>query len=457
MTVGYEVVSRIEGAPALAMPPRPARPLSTWQIIKTRGTNSLALCDDALFDEMFAERRFLWHRIFVVNDPDGVRRVMVDNFENYHRHARMRKPMVPGLRTGLLINDGAIWRRHREMIGPLFHQRAFQPDVPMLVEWTETLARHLAAAPPGTEFNLGDTLSLLLTIQAGHMFAGDNREVDPMIARMATFPGRPRTSDFWPIPKSLRPRGYLIRAEAQQWYPLIDRLLTERSDPAYVGSKDLIWRLVHAQGRDGDRFDHDELRDETLTLALGMIQTTMRPMLWLWYLLAMHPWAEARLRAEFDTVLGGRAPTPQDLPNLVYMHQLIDEAMRLYPPIPIMVRSAVADDVVCGHAVPRGATVIVAPWLIHRHRRLWSDPERFDPERFDPGQVAARSRYSYLPFAVGPRACIAAALARIQIDIAVAVLAQRFHFRLVPGHPIEPTGWTTLRPNRGIRVTVEQR
>jgi cytochrome P450 len=199
------------------------------------------------------------------------------------------------------------------------------------------------------------------------------------------------------------------------------------------------------------------VRDEALTLALGGILTTLRPMCWVWYLLSLHPWAEERLYAELDEVLGGRTPTPADLPKLSYLRKVLDETMRLYPPVPVMVRTAAADDVVCGRRVPRGSTIVVAPWVIHRHRKLWDDPDRFDPERFSPERIGSRSRYSYLPFAVGPRACIAAPLAMMQLQVAVAVLAQRFRFRIVPDHPVQPVGWTTLRPHRGIRVTVEPR
>ncbi len=199
------------------------------------------------------------------------------------------------------------------------------------------------------------------------------------------------------------------------------------------------------------------MRKFALTLALGGVETTLRSLTWVWYLLALHPWAEARLHAELDEVLGDRTPRLEDLPKLTYLRQVVDETMRLYPPVPVTLREAMVDDVVCGHKVRRGSTIVIAPWVIHRHRRLWRDPDRFDPERFAPEQIAARSRYAYLPFSVGPRTCIAAPLGMTQILIAVAILAQRFRFRLVPGHKVEPTGWTTLRPNYGIRVTVEPR
>lgn len=446
-----------DAVPLPAMPARPKRPLSLWQILKTRGANSLALCDEALFEELFVERRLLWDRVFVVSDPTGIRRILIDNFENYRRHGLMRRPVAPGLGTGMLINDGAIWQRHRRLVNPLLDHRATLADAPMLIEQTETLAQHLAGLPSGAEIDLGHLLSLLITISVGHVFAGADADVYPMLTRMAKFPGRRRISDFLPIPDRLRPCAYQIRAEARSWYPLLDRLIAERGGADYAGGQDLLWRLVHAHTNDGDRLSHAELRDEALTLALGGIETTLRPMCWVWYLLATHPRAEERLHAELDAELGQRSPRVEDLARLVYLRKVIDETMRLYPPVPVMLRRAAEDDVVCGRPIPRGATVVIAPWIVHRHRRLWVDPDRFDPERFAPEAIAERSRYAFLPFAVGPRACIAGSLAMMQVQIAVAILAQRFRLRLVPGHPVEPAGWTTLRPNYGIRATVEPR
>ena len=185
--------------------------------------------------------------------------------------------------------------------------------------------------------------------------------------------------------------------------------------------------------------------------------TPLRAMVWLWYLLALHPWADDMLAGELDRVLGDRTPTPDDLAKLVYLRRLVDEAMRLYPPLPLTLRAAVADDTVCGRRVPHGSVVAVMPFVVHRHKKLWRDPDRFDPDRFSPEQSRARPRYSYIPFGVGPHVCPGAALAMNEILITVAILARRFRFRLVPGQSIEPTAWTTLRPKNGIMVTLEKR
>jgi cytochrome P450 len=141
----------------------------------------------------------------------------------------------------------------------------------------------------------------------------------------------------------------------------------------------------------------------------------------------------------------------------VYVRKVIDETMRLYPPLPMMFRTTVADDEICGRRVPRKSLIAVLPWIVHRHRKLWDDPDRFDPERFSPEASAARSRYSYIPFAAGPRICIGATMALMEMVATVAVIARRLRFRVVPGQRIQPIAWTALRPEGGIRMTVERR
>jgi cytochrome P450 len=252
-----------------------------------------------------------------------------------------------------------------------------------------------------------------------------------------------------------RRRGGAATAEAS--LPLIDRLVGLRRRADYDGPHDLLWRLAHARDpQTGDVLSDDELRDEILTLG-ATAATPIRVFPWLWYLLALHPAAEARVHAEIDSVLGSRAPTADDLPRLVYLRRVVDETLRLYPPAPTMLRTAAADDMICGRNVPRGAIVGVLPWVVHRHRTLWSDPDRFDPERFASEAVAARSRYAYLPFAIGPRVCIGASLAIVEIVATVAVIARRLRFRLVPGRTVTPIAWTNLHPRGGLWMRVEPR
>jgi cytochrome P450 len=445
-----------EAAPILAMPPRPARPLSTWQLLRVGLTNTLAACDAELFDEPIVERRFLGRRAFVISDPDGVRRVLQDNCDNYPRLEQSRRVFRFGAGTGMLCAEGELWRRHRRLINPTLDYRAVQADVPALIGFAEEAAQSLASVQPGEEIDVGSAAARFMAAATGYLFSGSDRRIEPLVQTMAKYPGRFSLFDVLPIPAPFAP---LLgrRGEARQFEPLLLELIAERRRADYAGSKDLLWRLVQAQDRTtGERLSDAELCDEALTLANTAV-TPLRVLSWVWYLLGLHPTAERQLHAELDAVLGGRAPAFDDFAKLPFLRQIIDETMRLYPPLPVMMRTVAADDVVGGRPIPRQSIVTIAPWIIHRHRRLWDEPDRFDPDRFSPEHARGRSRYAYIPFSIGPHICTGAPLSIVQMTIAVAIWAQRFRFRLVPGHPVEPVGWTSLRPARGIKVTVESR
>ena len=448
-----------DAPPVLAQPPRPAHPLSALQLLRMVRINTLSACDEELFDELIVERRFLWRRAFVVSDPEGVRRVLQDNYDNYPRLYQSRQVFEFSTGSGMLCAEGDEWRRHRRLINPTLDHRAIQPDVPTLTRLSEEVADYLAGLPPGQEIDINQPAAHLIAAATRHVFAGDDPRIGPTVKEMAHYPGRFGILDVMPLPDWLRPlnRWRKSQRDLKNLLPALDEMIAERRDPHYPGGKDLLWRLIHARDRaGGDRLSDAEIRDEMLTLGTTAV-TPLRVLNWVWYLLALHPEAERRLHDELDDVLGGRSPTMEDMPRLPYLRQVVDETMRLYPPLPVMLRTVAADDELCGRPIPKNAIVTIAPWIIHRHRSLWDDPDRFDPDRFTAENVAARSRYAYLPFSTGPHICTGAPLSLAEILIAVAILAQRCRFRLVPGHPIEPIGWTSLRAGRGIKVTVEPR
>ena len=445
--------------PALALPPRPRRPLSSWQLFRTFPDNAVAACDEELFEELLVERRFFWGRLFVVSDPDAIHRILVENVDNYIRIPPVRRAFTFTSGGGMNHLEGEEWWRHRRTINPALDYRALLPDLPELIRLSEDMAAHLAALPPGQEFPIGRTLTHLLTRTTGRVFAGEDRRIDTLLLRLGRFPENYGMLDVLPLPRSLYfiDRYRRARAGLGEYYALLDELFAERRSATYAGGKDLLWRMATARDREtGRELGAAELRDEVLTLAAGA-QAPLRAMTWGWYLLAQFPAAEERLHAELDAVLGARSPTPEDFPRLVYLRRFIDETMRLYPPLPVMLRTAVAADKACGRPIPKGSFIAIMPWVVHRHRKLWRDPEGFDPDRFAPDRIAARSRYAYIPFGVGPRVCVAASLAMAEIQIAIAVLAQRLRFRLVPGQTIEPTAWSTLRPRHDIQMTAEPR
>ncbi len=186
-------------------------------------------------------------------------------------------------------------------------------------------------------------------------------------------------------------------------------------------------------------------------------ETTAVALTWTWYLLSQHPAAEAKLHAELEQVLGGRTPRHEDLTKLPYTRMVIEEAMRLYPPAHTLSREAMAEDHVLGYRIPAHSTVLIVPWLLHRNPKLWDDPGCFEPERFAPERVAARPRFSYIPFGAGPRICIGAAFAMAEAMLILATIAQHYRLHLKPGHPVEPQGLITLRARHGMKMLLERR
>jgi cytochrome P450 len=453
------VAENSRSLPLPAMPPRPARPLSTWQLLRVGFSNTLAACDEDMFEELFIERRYAWGRMFVINDPGGIKRVLQDNVDNYPRIDPIRRVFAFGSGSGMLCAEGEVWRRHRRILNSTLDRRAVLADVPGLVALAEELARRLDELPGGEALNIGEMFTHFQTRATGQVFAGDDRAIDPMVLRMGHYPGEYGLFDFLTMPRWLRfiDRFRKSRREANALHPLLARMLAERREPGYRGPQDLLWRLANARDRQtGESLSIAELEDEVLTLGSTSV-TSLQAYSWIWYLLALHPWAEARVEAELDAVLGDGAPQADDLGKLVYLRKVVDEAMRLYPPLPLTLRTAVADDTVCGRLVPRGSVVAVMPWVVHRHRKLWPDPDRFDPDRFAPERARERPRYSYIPFGVGPHVCPGAALSMNEILATVAVLVQRLRIRLVPDQDIAPVAWTTLRPRNGLMVTIEPR
>jgi cytochrome P450 len=239
---------------------------------------------------------------------------------------------------------------------------------------------------------------------------------------------------------------------------VIDRLIETRARDSANGPKDLLARLIAARDEQtGGGMSAQEVRDHVITIFMAGHETTAMAMTWAWFLLSQHPAVEAKLYGELDSVLGGRSPNQEDIAKLTYTRMVIEETMRIYPTVPAMEREALADDTLAGRRIPKGSTVMIVPWVLHRHMKLWPNPGRFDPERFSTEQSAMRPRFTYLPFGGGRRICIGAAFSLAEATILLATLAQRYRLQLVPGHRVEPQGLITLRPRHGMKMLLTPR
>jgi len=214
---------------------------------------------------------------------------------------------------------------------------------------------------------------------------------------------------------------------------------------------DLLAMLLVARDEEtGAGMTDRQLRDEVMTFLLAGHETTAVALTWTWYLLACHPAVAERLRAEIAAAIGSRTPTLEDLPQLRYARMVVEEAMRLYPPVWGFMRQAVGADEVGGFTIPKRSVVTISPYVTHRHPAVWEDPERFDPDRFTPERVRSRPRFAYLPFSGGPRLCIGNEFALMEAQLVVAMTVQRYRLQLVPGTTVELESRLTLRPRGGL-------
>lgn len=452
-------------SPVLARPtPRRKHP-PLLKLLRTIRENMLDIYLEDAFEQDIVKVQLLGRRYFVLNDPDGIKHVLVDNSECYRKPSIVRRTFEPGFGKGLLTSESEPWRRHRRIMAPAFDHRSIAAYSPTIVEVAEMIARRWDSLPDRAIIDVAEEMrDATLQIISRTMFSSDSDGIADVVKQAVgryNEKVRPNVLDFVGLPDLVagRTRRRVARQLFADFDCVIDRLIAERRRNQNGGTTDLLARLVLASddGTSGARMTSAEVRDQAITIFMAGHDTTALALAWTWYLLAQHPRHEVKLHSELDAVFEGRRPAHADLASLTYTRMVIEESMRLYPPVHLLLREATADDHVCGQRIPKKSLILIAPWVLHRHRRLWEDPERFHPERFRPERVAARSRFAYLPFGAGPHVCIGAAFAITEATLILATLAQRFQLRLVPGHPIEPQGLLTLRPRYGLKMTLERR
>jgi len=219
----------------------------------------------------------------------------------------------------------------------------------------------------------------------------------------------------------------------------------------------LLSMLMGAMDEDGSQMTPKQLRDETMTLFLAGHETTALTLAWTWYLLSQNPAAETRLHEELRDVLGGRPPEVADLARLPYLHAVVSEVLRLYPPAYLLARTAIAPFTIGGYDFGPGETVLMSQWVMHRDSRYYDEPDAFRPERWLDGLADRLPPGAYFPFGDGPRRCIGQGFAMLESALVIGTLAQQFQFRLAPGRPVVPEPLVTLRPKHGISMTIRAR
>ena len=390
--------------------------------------------------------------VHVLHHPDHIKHVLQDNNRNYWKGNLMRR-VKPLIGEGLFTSEGDFWRRQRRLAQPAFHHQRIEGFVTLMsTAGARMLDGWETAAAQGSPIDLMEQMSrVTLRVVGQALFGvdliGEAAGVGRAMLSALQFVSEEAFSLFqsWlivPTPRNLRFR----RARAALDRVVFDIIDRRRSAG---GGDDLLAMLMAARDEEtGEGMSARQLRDEIMTLMLAGHETTAVTLAWACLLLAQHPEVGDSVRCEVAKVLGGRAPELADLPRLELTRRVIDETLRLYPPVAVISRETYAADEIDGYAIPAKSGVMLSPYVTHRHPAFWDDPERFDPERFTPEQVAARPRFAYFPFSGGPRLCIGNEFALMEAQILLAMIMQRYRVEVAPGHTVQHEIRVTLRPRQ---------
>lgn len=396
--------------------------------------------------------------LYFFNHPDHAKHVLADNHANYRKgvglvHARR------ALGDGLLTSEGELWRKQRKAIQPVFQRDRLAASAHVIVEEAQALVTRLRATPPGEPVNIvsamtGLTLgvlgrTLLDTDLSAHASIGHAFEAvqDQAMFEMVTLNMVPM---WMPLPRQVR-----FRRAKRELTDVVDQLVREHTESHDGTGDDLMSRLIASTRDEPDSTARaGRIRDELVTLLLAGHETTASTLGWTWHLVDQHPEVFERLHEEAVRVLGDRQPVYEDLHGLQYTSQVIEEVMRLYPPVWILPRRAVADDEIDGYRIPAGMDVVICPYTLHRHPAFWPSADRFDPDRFGPDQTGDRPRYAYVPFGAGPRFCVGNNLGLMEAAFVIAVVARELRLTKVPGHQPVAEPMLSLRMRGGLPMTV---
>ena len=444
-------------------PDRPREPLPPLAMLRTVRRNFLAAFDDKCFEYQLFTVQMLRRRLFVCNSPDTVAQAFIAKHDSFERKTpQMRHALHPLLGDGLFISDGRTWKERRAIVAPIVHASRLPQFAPVMVEAANETAERWAAMRAGAPIDaLREMATLTAEIICRTVF-GPRLGRENATAIVASFSeyqrlvGQLDLMSLVGLPDWL-PRFYspAIRRAARRIHQVLDEIIRRCEEG---GEASMIRLLLEARDPEtGAALDPEALRNEAAVIFMAGHETTANSLAWSWFLLSQAPEEEAHLHAELDAVLGGRLPTLEDVPRLVFTRAVFEETIRLYPPVPFLGRQALRDEQIRSRKIPKGSLVAVVPWLLHRHRQLWDKPDHFIPARFLPENAGARQRYSYVPFSVGPRVCAGQAFGLTEAILCLATLAQRTRLHLMPGTVVEPVCRLTLRPGNSLPMTVEPR
>ena len=453
------------------LPIRKAKPIAAARPPGPKGSPIMGVMRDFNRDQLgFIERtrdeygdivwmRFLYVPALFLYHPDEIEYVLVTNPKNFIKSMSLRSNFFRRLvGNGLLTSHGEEWKRARRLSQPAFHRERVASYGQVMVDYTNRLT---AKWQDGEDRDIHrDMMRLTLEIVVRCLFSADvSSEVDEVGATLKELvkPFASQATLGWILNNRLPTPAHLrFHRLARKIDNVVYRIISERRRTG-EDKGDLLSMLLAARDEDGSQMSDRQLRDEVMTLFLAGHETTALTLAWTWYLLGTHPEAEEKFHAELAEVLGGRPPTAADLPRLKFTEQIAKECMRLYPPAYGLGREAINDCEIGGYRVPAGTQVFLFQWATQRDPRFYEEPAAFSPERWTEDFIEQLPKYAYFPFGGGPRACIGASFAMMEIILGLAAIGQKFRLEIDGDHPVCIFPAMSLRPRDGIKVMVKNR
>lgn len=452
-------------------PPAPVprrAPLSRVGLVWALNRNPLLIWTRKHFEQPILQGEGLLGFGTVISEPAAIRHVLIENADNYRKDALQRRVLSPGLGDGLLTAEGESWRIARRTLAPLFTPRQTAAFAEPMLGAIERRLDRMARRRPGSVLRIdrqmtGLTFDVLAQTLFSNSIPGGADAFGKALTLFFETLGRLHPFDLLGLP------DWLPRVGRGEVKPALDffndqvetivaaRHELMRARPAQV-PRDLLTLLLEAADPDTGRgLSEMEVAANIVTFIGAGHETTANTLTWALFLLQTDAAVRERLEAEVDAAFAGTPAALDLLERLPFARAVIEEALRLYPPVASLSREALGDDEVDGFAIPKGSLIIVAPWVLHRHRRLWRDPDLFRPERFMPGEREKIDRLQFLPFGAGPRVCIGQGFAMQEAVLGLAAIVRRFRLDLLPGHEVRPVHRVTLRPEGGMPMRIRHR
>lgn len=437
-----------------------SQPMGRFESLRAARRNLLGIIPALCYVQPMITGRMgrRWH---MVQDPVALKRIFLDNAQNYPKAEAMLRMVRPAVGNSLFTAEGAEWRWQRRTVAPVFAHRNVVALTPVMTATAERAAERLAAA--GSHEIVGQMLTATFDVICDVALSGrehfDAEVYGEAILRYFETAGKASLLDFLELPSWIpRPGAVIGRSAVRTMHEMVGEAISARRTQGSQGADDLLDHMLSAADPEtGRHMTHRDVLHNMQFFIVAGHETTALALSWALYLLATHPRIQDRAATEAGRVLGGRAATADDLDALPLTRQVLDEAMRLYPPVGMLARTALDHDIVAGREIRPGEILFLAIYALHRHEMFWDRPNDFDPDNFAPERVKARHRYLHLPFGAGPRVCVGANFAMMQAQIILATLLARYRFTREDRPAPVPVMSMTVRPEGGVWLKTQTR